>query len=116
MRKYTLSTMKKIIKSVLGTLVIFNTYILITNAGLLDLKDPAPENIIAAVVKVLLIFAIFIGVLRIIEGGYYLMTSEGSEQKLTEGKEIVTSAVIGIIFGVIGVSLLSALLKAIIPS
>lgn len=108
--------MKKILKSIFGALTIFNTFILVTNAGLLDLKDPAPENIISAVIKVLLIFSIFIGVLRIIEGGYYLMTSEGSEQKITEGKEVITSAVIGIIFGIVGVSLLNALLKAIIPA
>lgn len=76
----------------------------------------SPENLIAAIVRILMIVSIVIGVARIIAGGYDIMMSQGNEQQLQQGKDTVTSAIMGILFGVAGVALLNIILKTLITA
>ncbi|MFA6304275.1 MAG: Ig-like domain-containing protein [Patescibacteria group bacterium] len=63
-----------------------------TGLGTRDLKD-----IIILIIKIFLGFLGIIAVGLIIWGGYTWMTSGGEEDKISEGKKIITNAVIGLI-------------------
>ncbi|MFA6304274.1 MAG: Ig-like domain-containing protein [Patescibacteria group bacterium] len=63
-----------------------------TGLGTRDLKD-----IIILIIKIFLGFLGIIAVGLIIWGGYTWMTSGGEEDKISEGKKIITNAVIGLV-------------------
>jgi type IV secretory pathway VirB2 component (pilin) len=72
-----------------------------------DLINPAPsglsswEGVLAKVYELLnflIPFSALIAVVMIIMGGYSLMTAMGDPDKIKKGSDIVTAAVIGMIF------------------
>lgn len=58
--------------------------------------------------------SIIIGMFLIVLKGYKIMTSQGDPAKLQEGKEGLTSAIIGLIFVVMAVSILRVIIKSLI--
>jgi len=73
-----------------------------------------PGGLIERIVLFLIPIAILIALFRIIQGGYLIITSEGSETKISEGKEILTSAVVGLIFSLAGLAVLRVLINTFI--
>jgi len=67
-------------------------------------------NINGLMIPITIILGIFLIVLK----GYKIMTSQGDPQKLEEGKEGLTSAIIGLIFVLLAVSILRVIIKALI--
>ncbi len=57
---------------------------------------------------------IIVGIFIIILAGYKIMTSQGNPQELQTGKENLTSAIIGLIFVLMAVSILRVIIKALI--
>ena len=64
--------------------------------------------------KALLPIAIIIGLILIAVAGWTLMTSQGDPQKAQEGKEQLTSAIMGLLFVLLGVGILRALVGILI--
>lgn len=62
----------------------------------------------------LLPLGIILGMILIIGNGYKLMTSQGDPTKLQEGKDGLTSAIIGLLFILMAVSILRVIIKALI--
>lgn len=54
------------------------------------------------------------GVFLIVRAGYKILTSQGNPQELQEGKENLTSAIIGLVFVLMAVSILRVIIKALI--
>ena len=48
--------------------------------------------------RMLIPVALIIGFFMIAKAGYILMTSEGDPQKVTQGREDLTSAIMGLLF------------------
>jgi hypothetical protein len=69
-------------------------------------------NVIKPVAKILYYGGLFIGICFIVYAGYVLMVSEGNPQTVQEGKEMLTAAILGILF----ILLSSAILRVIINS
>jgi len=67
-------------------------------------------NINGLMIPITIILGIFLIVLK----GYKIMTSQGDPQQLQEGKEGLTSAIIGLIFVLLAVSILRVIIKALI--
>jgi hypothetical protein len=63
---------------------------------------------------IVLPLAVILGMILIIHNGYKLMTSQGDPTKLQEGKDGLTSAIIGLIFVLMAVSILRVIIKALI--
>lgn len=57
---------------------------------------------------------IIAGLFIIILSGYKILTSQGNPQELQTGKENLTSAIIGLIFVLMAVSILRVIIKALI--
>ncbi|MEK7595250.1 MAG: hypothetical protein AAB443_01485 [Patescibacteria group bacterium] len=70
-----------------------------------------PQGLISAIIIILMPIVIVLGLLRAAQGGLMILTSQGNEQQLTEGKEIITSAVVGIIFAITGLGILRFVLN-----
>ncbi len=73
-----------------------------------------PSAFIGFITGLLIPIAVLISILRLIEGGYKFLLSEGDEAKISEGKEIMTSAVIGMIMAIAGISLLRIILNTFV--
>jgi NADH:ubiquinone oxidoreductase subunit 6 (subunit J) len=56
--------------------------------------------------------AVLIGAVLIIINGYKLMTSQGDPRKVQEGREGLTSAIIGIVFVLLAAAILNIILKS----
>lgn len=86
--------------------------------GLFELPNGiSPESLqdlLKAVSSVLILVTFLIGMARLVQGGYAILTSQGDEQQLTEGKEILTSAIAGIVVAVVGLSVLDAIIKVLL--
>jgi TRAP-type C4-dicarboxylate transport system permease small subunit len=63
---------------------------------------------------ILIPLVIIVGILIIVRAGYSIMTSQGNPQELQTGKENLTSAIIGLIFVLMAVSILRVIIKALI--
>lgn len=72
-----------------------------------------PSGLIQAIITLLIPVAILISVLRALEGLYKIMTSQGNEQVLMEGKEILGSAFAALVLSLIGLSVLNTIIKAL---
>lgn len=57
---------------------------------------------------------IILGLFIIVLAGYKILTSQGNPQELQTGKENLTSAIIGLIFVLMAVSILRVIIKALI--
>lgn len=57
---------------------------------------------------------IIIGIILVVSCGYSIMTSQGDPRKLMEAKECITSAIIGLIFVFLAVTILNLLINSII--
>lgn len=57
---------------------------------------------------------VILGIFQIVLKGYKIMTSQGDPTALQEGKEGLTSAIIGLIFVLMAVSILRVIIKALI--
>ena len=73
-----------------------------------------PSGLITGVAALLVPVAILFSVARMIQGGYYIMLSRGDEAKIIEGKEIFTSAVIGLVLSLTGIAVLNVIFKTFI--
>lgn len=58
--------------------------------------------------------AILLGMFFIIKSGYTLMTSQGEPRKAQEGKEQLTSAIMGLIFVLISAVILRVIFNSLI--
>ena len=63
---------------------------------------------------IVLPLAVILGMILIVHNGYKLMTSQGDPTKLQEGKDGLTSAIIGLLFILMAVSILRVIIKALI--
>ena len=54
-------------------------------------------NLLDNVVKFLIQFAFAAGAIGIVVGGFFIMTAGGSESRVTKGREIITTAVVGVL-------------------
>lgn len=64
------------------------------------------NSFVSLIVEIAIPFAITCVVLLIIYGGYILMSSQGDPDKVKEGKEILTNAIIGFIVVALSVGIL----------
>lgn len=71
-------------------------------------------GLVRVAAAILIPLAVGIAVFRIIVGGYHIMMSQGNEQELAEAKETLTSAIIGLIFAIAGLSVLGILVNALL--
>jgi len=63
---------------------------------------------------IMLPIVIIVGMFIIVRAGYKILTSQGNPQELQTGKENLTSAIIGLIFVLMAVSILRVIIKALI--
>ena len=63
---------------------------------------------------IMLPIVIIVGMFIIVLAGYKILTSQGNPQELQTGKENLTSAIIGLIFVLMAVSILRVIIKALI--
>ncbi|MBU0649856.1 pilin [Patescibacteria group bacterium] len=63
---------------------------------------------------IVLPLAVILGLFLIVLSGYKILTSQGNPQELQTGKENLTSAIIGLIFVLMAVSILRVIIKALI--
>jgi hypothetical protein len=57
---------------------------------------------------------LFIGIAFIVKAGYTLMTSEGNPQKVKDGQEELTAAIIGTFFILLSVAILRVIIRSIL--
>jgi len=77
--------------------------------------DPdAFETFINIIFDILLPISIIIGVLLIGRAGYMLMTSQGDPARTQEGKEHLTSAIMGLLFVLLAIGILQTIVKTLI--
>ncbi|MBI5728242.1 MAG: Ig-like domain-containing protein [Candidatus Magasanikbacteria bacterium] len=69
--------------------------------------------ILAKIVRMILAFLGIIAVVLIIYAGWLIMTSEGSEDKITEGRRVLTNAVIGLLIILSAVAIVQFILNAL---
>jgi hypothetical protein len=72
------------------------------------------NQLLKVVSGIMLPLAVILGMVLIVHNGYKLMTSQGDPTKLQEGKDGLTSAIIGLIFILLAVSILRVVIKALI--
>jgi hypothetical protein len=72
------------------------------------------EAVITPIAKILFYAALAIGALMIIYSGYILMTSEGNPQKVQQGQEQLTAAILGIMFVLLSAAILRVIISSII--
>ena len=83
--------------------------------GLAGLPDYDDVSVLLTILRNLLIpTGIIIGIVLIVTCGYSIMTSQGDPMKLKEAKECITSAIMGLIFIVLSVSILNLIIDSII--
>jgi hypothetical protein len=68
------------------------------NNQLKTLTDASSQNqVITMVTSIAIPLGVIAVVLLLVYGGYVLMTSQGNPDKLQEGKQIITNAIIGFV-------------------
>jgi len=72
------------------------------------------EAVITPVAKILFYAALVVGVILIIYSGYILMTSEGNPQKVQQGQEQLTAAILGIMFVLLSAAILRVIINSIL--
>ena len=72
------------------------------------------NQLLKVISGILLPLAIILGMVLIIHNGYKIMTSQGDPTKLQEGKDGLTSAIIGLIFILMAVSILRVIIKTLV--
>lgn len=72
------------------------------------------EAVIAPIAKILFYASLLIGVVLIIYSGYVLMTSEGNPQRVQQGQEQLTAAILGIMFILLSAAILRVIINSII--
>lgn len=84
------------------------------NNGLAAGGDTGAQGLITTVIKYLLRFAGVIAVIMVIYGGYVFMTSGGSEEAATKGKQILTYSIIGLAVIILAYAIVSAVTNFLI--
>ena len=69
------------------------------------------EDVIIPVAKLLYYAALVVGIGVIVYAGYILMTSEGNPDRVKEGKDWLTSAVLGILFILLSAAILRIIIR-----
>lgn len=64
------------------------------------------ESIVNSLVRIALPLAGFCAVVLLIVAGYQMITSQGNPDKLKEAKDMITNAIIGLVFILLSVSIL----------
>ncbi|OGC68200.1 hypothetical protein A2415_02800 [candidate division WWE3 bacterium RIFOXYC1_FULL_39_7] len=72
------------------------------------------HDLISRIYGLLFPIGILIGVAFIIKAGYTLMTSEGNPQKVKEGQEELTAAIIGTFFILLSVAILRVIISSVL--
>jgi hypothetical protein len=72
------------------------------------------DSLLAAIYRLLFPIGIVLGVFFIVLAGYKIMVSEGNPQKVKEGQEELTAAVLGTLFILLSVVLLRIIIKSIL--
>lgn len=72
------------------------------------------EAVLTPVAKILFYASLVIGALFIIYAGYTLMTSEGNPQRVQQGQEQLTAAILGIIFVLLSAAILRVIINSIL--
>ena len=65
-------------------------------------------DIIKRVMNLLLSFIALLGIIMLIVGGIYYMTSSGEEEQIEKAKKVVTYAIIGIAVALLGLVIVNA--------
>lgn len=68
-----------------------------------------PVGFVGSIIRLLIGFSGGIAILLIIASGYQLMTSQGNPEKVKEGRERLTSAVVGLLFIIFSVFILQTI-------
>jgi hypothetical protein len=76
--------------------------------------NKALKDLFDIVNGIMIPITVLLGMFLIILAGYKILTSQGDPAKLQEGKDSLTSAIIGLLFVVMAVSILRVILKALI--
>lgn len=71
-------------------------------------------DLLSIVNGIMIPITVIAGMFLIILAGYKILTSQGNPQELQTGKENLTSAIIGLIFVLMAVSILRVIIKALI--
>ena len=69
---------------------------------------------ITKVFNIVFPLAILIGFIKVVLGGYALMTSQGDPQKVGEGKETLTAAITGMLFVLLSIGILRVIIDSLI--
>ncbi|RJR26848.1 hypothetical protein C4561_03680 [candidate division WWE3 bacterium] len=72
------------------------------------------HDLISRLYTLLFPIALFIGIAFIVKAGYTLMTSEGNPQKVKDGQEELTAAIIGTFFILLSVAILRVIIRSIL--
>lgn len=72
------------------------------------------QNIIKIIYQIVFPAAIMLGMFFVIKAGYTLMTSQGEPRKAQEGREQLTSAIMGLIFVLASVVILRIIFNSLI--
>jgi len=64
------------------------------------------EQLVQSIVKVAVPLSVICLILLVVYAGYLLMSSQGNPDKIQEGKEIITNAVIGFLVVLLSVAIL----------
>ncbi len=77
--------------------------------------DPNALNELTTIIfNILMPASVIIGILLIVKAGYTLMTSQGDPAKTQDGKEQLTSAIMGLLFVLLSIGILRAIVSTLI--
>lgn len=78
----------------------------ISNNLTLANADSSKEQLVKTIINIALPVSVICVVVLAIYGGYLLMTSQGNPDKLQEGREVITNAIIGFVVILLCVAIL----------
>jgi len=113
-----LSAVYKKVKFFVKSAVTFFTSIFLYGVAYAQWTMPNPENqlpnLMRQIFVALLAIAVIVGIILIIVSGYKIMTSEGDPRKVQEGKEGLTSAILGLLFVLGSLAIIRVLLGSLL--
>lgn len=77
-------------------------------------SDGGTGGLIKRLFMIALPVAIILGLALIAKSGYMIMTSQGDPRRITEGKENLTAAIIGLLFVLLSIAILRVIIGTLI--
>ena len=95
---------------------VFTLSFLLVQTTVYAQDDSLLTSLVQKFYNVVLPLAVIMGFLLILKAGYALMTSQGDPSKVSEGKEDLTSAIMGLLFVFLSIGILRVIIKGIIDT